>query len=397
MLTFMTFSALLLNTIVPIQASYSGTTKYNPFSTSTLREHGDHELCSDPLDSVNYLHRLEKRSYLPPVTCTKNHEMSVVRSKVHCQPRPRLVRLPWPNDTSVHKMTPSHIEVNRCDGGCFHRQQSCLPVRIKKTKIPILLARCTIHSEKCDKICAEVEVDEHTECGCECKVKRHHCNEKQIYREELCSCHCRDLSEVQACHDSGRVWDPGMCMCRCPLASLQQCSTNFVFDFTNSCKCIPEESNELPGKRSERSHTTPHPNWQIMTICGLTLLVLILLITLFSLAKHVKRLRLRLRHSAEVLVPSNTAPIIIASQRRTWIHNLVQNQWWLWSLLIFKNNMCTRSKTTFFLKKKTMFQFAVLIVRRKKNHYLQCISKGSTNWNGLEWRYKKYQFLKPPT
>ena len=44
----------------------------------------------------------------------------------------------------------------------------------------ILLARCTIHSEKCDKICAEVEVDEHTECGCECKVKRHHCNEKQV-------------------------------------------------------------------------------------------------------------------------------------------------------------------------------------------------------------------------
>ena len=76
----------------------------NPFTTSSLKEHGDHELCSDPLDSVSYLHRLEKRSYLPPVTCTKNHEMSVVRSKVHCQPRPRLVRLPWPNDTSVHKV-----------------------------------------------------------------------------------------------------------------------------------------------------------------------------------------------------------------------------------------------------------------------------------------------------
>jgi len=308
---------LLLNVVVPSQASsYTGG---NPFTTSSLKEHGDHELCSDPLDSVSYLHRLEKRSYLPPVTCTKNHEMSVVRSKVHCQPRPRLVRLPWPNDTSVHKMTPSHIEVNRCDGGCFHRQQSCLPVRVKKTNIPILLARCTIHSEKCDKICAEVEVDEHTECGCECKVKRHHCNEKQIYREELCSCHCRDLSEVQACHESGRVWDPGMCMCRCPLASLQQCSTNFVFDFTNSCKCIPEESNELPGKRSERSHmTSQYANWQIMTIVGLTVLVSILLITLFSMARHVKRLRLRLRHSAEVLVPSNTAPIIIASQRRTW-------------------------------------------------------------------------------
>ena len=98
---------------------FAGTTKYNPFSTSTLREHGDHELCSDPLDSVNYLHRLEKRSYLPPVTCTKNHEMSVVRSKVHCQPRPRLVRLPWPNDTSVHKVNNCWVWINRKNVDCW--------------------------------------------------------------------------------------------------------------------------------------------------------------------------------------------------------------------------------------------------------------------------------------
>jgi hypothetical protein len=292
----------------------------NPFSTSTLREHGDHELCSDPdLDNAGgSFHRVEKRSYLPPVTCTRTHEMNAVKYKVYCQPRPRLVRLPWPNDTSVHKMTPSHVEANRCDGSCFHRQQSCLPTRVKKKKIPVLLAECTIHSGKCDKTCAEVEIEEHTECGCECKMKRHHCNAKQVYREELCSCHCRDLSEVQACHESGRIWDPGMCMCRCPLASLQQCSTNFVFDFTNSCKCIPEESNELPGKRTERSNNkTSRPSWQILTICGLTIFVVILVICMVSLARHIKRLKQRLRHSAEVLVPSNTSgPIIIPSQHR---------------------------------------------------------------------------------
>merc|ERR1711997_670167 len=111
--------------------SYSKDSSNNPFSTSTLREHGDHELCSDPVD--HFVHRLEKRSYLPPVTCSRNHEMSVAKShrNIQCAPKPRLVRLPWPNDTSVHKMTPSHVEVNRCDGGCFHRQQSCLPTRIK--------------------------------------------------------------------------------------------------------------------------------------------------------------------------------------------------------------------------------------------------------------------------
>lgn len=35
------------------------------------------------------------------------------------------------------QMTPSHVEVNRCSGGCFHRQQSCLPTRVKKKKIPV--------------------------------------------------------------------------------------------------------------------------------------------------------------------------------------------------------------------------------------------------------------------
>ena len=34
-------------------------------------------------------------------------------------------------------MTPGHVEVQRCDGGCFHRRQSCLPKRTKKVKIPV--------------------------------------------------------------------------------------------------------------------------------------------------------------------------------------------------------------------------------------------------------------------
>lgn len=87
------------------------------------------------------------------------------------------------------------------------------------------------------------------------------------------------------------------------------------------CRCIPEESNELPGERSERSHTTVHPSWQIMAIGGLTLFVVILVICLISLARHIKRLKQRLRHSAEVLVPSNaSAPMIVSGHhiRRTW-------------------------------------------------------------------------------
>jgi len=284
-------------------------------AVTALHEHSDLGLCSGP----DPLHRVEKRSYLPPISCTDEHELDAVRKKVHCTPRPRVVQLPWPNDTSVHQMTPGHVEVQRCDGGCFHRRQSCLPKRTKKVKIPVLLARCTLHSHKCDKICVEVEVEEHLECGCECKVKRRHCNNKQDYRKEICSCQCRDLSAVKSCYESGRVWDPSKCMCRCPLSTLQECSSKYVFDFTNSCKCIPEESNEI-GKRMDRSLDTANgtasssssspssitsflpANWELLVVGALAVAILFLAILTFSLARHVHRLKARLRRSAEVLV-----------------------------------------------------------------------------------------------
>ncbi len=68
--------------------------------SSSLHEHDELGLCTAP----DPLHRVEKRSYLPPMSCTDSHEIEAVRAKVHCQPRPRVVSLPWPNDTSVHQV-----------------------------------------------------------------------------------------------------------------------------------------------------------------------------------------------------------------------------------------------------------------------------------------------------
>ncbi|XP_040570520.1 uncharacterized protein [Lepeophtheirus salmonis] len=204
--------------------------------------------------STGSFHRVEKRSsYLPPIDCTSPHERGAMNSKASCRPRPRVIRLPWPNSTEVNHMIPSHVIVDRCDGSCHHRKQSCLPRKVIKKSFPVMFAHCTIHDKTCGKICSQVQVDEHLECGCECKIKRHHCNAKQVYRKELCSCQCKDLSEVQACYNSGRVWDPSKCMCRCPLSTLVQCSSKYVFDFTNSCKCIPEETNELEAGRTHRT------------------------------------------------------------------------------------------------------------------------------------------------
>jgi hypothetical protein len=81
-------------------------------------------------------------------------------------------------------------------------------------------------------------------------------------------------------------------------------------------RCIPEESNEI-GTRTQRSQeTTPSAsasgaasflpnNWELLAIGALAAAIIILVIFSVSLGRHVRRLKARLRHSAEVLVPSN--------------------------------------------------------------------------------------------
>lgn len=71
---------------------------------STLREHSSGSLCNDWPPNILDSHKVEKRSYLPPVTCSSPHETSAIKSKVYCKPRPKVVRLPWPNDTNVHQV-----------------------------------------------------------------------------------------------------------------------------------------------------------------------------------------------------------------------------------------------------------------------------------------------------
>ena len=44
-------------------------------------------------------------------SCSAEHIAEAVREGSPCQPRPVVVRLPWPNNTEVHQMTPTHVQV----------------------------------------------------------------------------------------------------------------------------------------------------------------------------------------------------------------------------------------------------------------------------------------------
>ena len=45
-------------------------------------------------------------------SCSAEHIAEAVREASPCQPRPVVVRLPWPNNTEVHQMTPTHVQVS---------------------------------------------------------------------------------------------------------------------------------------------------------------------------------------------------------------------------------------------------------------------------------------------
>ncbi len=42
-------------------------------------------------------------------------------------------------------------------------------------------------------------------------------------------------------------WDPVNCMCICPMASWRVCSTGYIFDFTQSCQCVPTSTTASMG------------------------------------------------------------------------------------------------------------------------------------------------------
>jgi len=130
-------------------------------------------------------------SHLPPVTCSREHISSSLRASSPCIIRDKVVEIPRPSNTSVDQLTPSHVTVKRCSGGC-HGQSSCVAASTATRKVPVLLARCPLGGGKCEKECASVEVEDHLSCTCGCRVQEDECRGDQAFSSSTCSCTCRD-------------------------------------------------------------------------------------------------------------------------------------------------------------------------------------------------------------
>ena len=140
-------------------------------------------------------------------------------------------------------MTPTHVTLYRCAGGCLSSPGLTVCVaRLSRTKtVPVMLARCGLGPGLCDKTCATITVTEDSECQCDCdKEDRERCEASPAHqwREGSCQCQCQDsqvtrgrtgglgpgnLIIVQArrdCQERGHHWAADNCTCHTPRIEL---------------------------------------------------------------------------------------------------------------------------------------------------------------------------------
>merc|ERR1712044_112201 len=83
-------------------------------------------------------------------TCRSNHIKQALQKNIMCKPSPVIVKLPWPNNTDIQQMTPTHVEVLQCSGAGHRNNQGCVATQNKELKIPVMLGKCGINTGKCE-------------------------------------------------------------------------------------------------------------------------------------------------------------------------------------------------------------------------------------------------------
>ena len=179
-------------------------------------------------------------------------------------------------------MSPSYIEVYRCDGSCHSHRQGCVAAKMTEKKIPVMLAKCGISTGKCSKECAYVTVEEHTDCACACEMVKDDCeSDAHHFLPDMCECACKDIQARRDCLDQGRSWSEKYCSCGCP--TVYKCSSGSTYSNT-TCSCTVEiETILVPDERVQRSSGVSLFSWELIVIIILLLLILVMLAIIFSL------------------------------------------------------------------------------------------------------------------
>jgi len=227
-------------------------------------------------------------TYLPPTTCSQAHISNSLRGEAPCHPRDKVIKVPWPNNTDVHRVTPTHVTVRRCSGGCHQDHQSCVASMTRVREVQVILGKCPVSGGKCEKECASVEVEDEVECECGCRRKE--CGEKAEWMSDTCECECKNTVARTECLEGGYVWDSKQCRCGCPHTT--SCNSGMEFNQA-TCSCQPSISfNEVQiVEREERSDPKVFITWEYIVIIILGILNIFLVIIICYLTGRVQKLK----------------------------------------------------------------------------------------------------------
>jgi len=235
---------------------------------------------------------LADASFSDTESCTSSHIIEAVEQDKLCSPRSVVVQLPWPNNTYTKQMTPSHIELLQCTGGCHRTSRSCIPTHTRQRKVPVLIAKCGVSSGKCEKQCVDYHVEDHITCACECNVTEDACNSATHYHNnDLCSCECKDIIGKRDCLDQNKIWDEMSCKCGCPVH--QTCSDKMEFsNVTCTCETVKLNNEiEIQDDRIECNKIYSSLNWELVIITCLSGVIVILLMIIVILIRRLKMIK----------------------------------------------------------------------------------------------------------
>lgn len=145
-------------------------------------------------------------------------------------------------DSAIH-LIPDVAMVKRCGGNCDYPSHRCVPKRKAIKSIPVMAILSQyphgIHGQQCGNL----QIEEHLECHCNCPITAEECtsqpNVDKRFDEGTCRCLCTDTAARSQCISRGMNWDDTNCRCVCPISLWRFCSTGYVFDYENTCHCIP--------------------------------------------------------------------------------------------------------------------------------------------------------------
>ncbi|XP_064459112.1 uncharacterized protein LOC135369450 [Ornithodoros turicata] len=192
-----------------------------PAATFPEEQRGSYEL------DYQKVERLVKRRK-KPTQCQGDRILEEVR-EVSCQLRTTLVEVP----RAVHLYPyPEYVEVERCKGHC-HGPVDCHPTGYENKTIEVIMFDV---NRSIPPICAAVEVEQHSQCACQCTTKKEHCFNNQYYDPQMCKCRCFTEVERFHCESSDlHLWDYNLCKCEC--RDFYRCNYMGYFYDVRQCKC----------------------------------------------------------------------------------------------------------------------------------------------------------------